>query len=97
MELSNTGSVVVQGFNARFTAEGKWLVSRLGRTIGSVDSLEEVEPLIDRYRERVRARLVDAQRENQRRKESQASPEEKRATLLRKVANFVERATAAGH
>jgi len=63
MQLSTTGSVIVDGFHATFTAEGKWLVSRRGKSIGSVDMLDEVPTLITRHRERVRERLARIEEE----------------------------------
>lgn len=68
MELNATGSVIIEGFISRFTAEGKWLISRHGKSIGSVDSLAEVTPLIAAHRERVIARLAHVEREAAERK-----------------------------
>jgi len=68
MRLSTTGSVIVDGFHATFTADGKWLVSRRGKSIGSVDMLDEAPALIARHRERVRERLARVEEERQLRK-----------------------------
>ena len=61
MQLTRSGTVKIDGHNARFTNEGKWLVSRHETFIGEVDTLEEVSGLIARHLERVRARLARAQ------------------------------------
>jgi hypothetical protein len=69
MNMTATGAVKVNGYLARRTDDGDWQVSRLGTSIGYVDSLDEVEGLIAGHLERVRARLSLVQRKAQERKE----------------------------
>ena len=69
MQLTNTGAIRIESHLARFTDDGKWMVSRLGTILGYVDSLAEVAPLIEKHRERVRARLAFVQRKAEERKQ----------------------------
>jgi hypothetical protein len=61
MKLTQNGTIKIGGYNARRTVEGDWHVSRFETSLGYVDSLDEVEGLIERHKEKVRARLARAQ------------------------------------
>jgi len=58
MELTNHGMVKSGCHNVMRTEDGRWMVSRSGTLIGYVDSLAEVDGLIEGQREAVRARLA---------------------------------------
>ena len=58
MELSQHGTIMIDGCKARHNAYGKWDVSRSGIHIGEVDTLAEVPILIERQRDAVRKRLA---------------------------------------
>ena len=58
MELSQHGTIMIDGCKARHNAYGKWDVSRSGIRIGEVDTLAEVSDLIVRQRDVVRERLA---------------------------------------
>ena len=62
MKLQNSGTITLNGHNIRRAADGTWVVSRKGITLGSVDLLMEVQPLIDAHLARVKARVVMSQR-----------------------------------
>ncbi len=68
MKLTATGTIKVEGYSVRRTTEGDWHVSRFETSIGYVDSLAEVDSLIARHKEKVRARLEMAQRKAEERK-----------------------------
>lgn len=63
MELSQHGTVTIDGCKARHDAYGKWQVSRSGIHIGEVDTLAEVPILIERQRVVVRERLARVEAE----------------------------------
>lgn len=58
MELSQHGTIMVDGCKVRHNTYGKWDVSRSGIYIGEVDTLAEVPILIERQRDAVRERLA---------------------------------------
>ena len=58
MELSQHGTIMIDGCKARHNAYGKWDVSRSGIHIGEADTLAEVPILIERQRVVVRERLA---------------------------------------
>ena len=58
MELSQHGTITIDGCKARRNAWGKWDVSRSGIHLGEVDSLAEVASLIERRKDDVRQRLA---------------------------------------
>lgn len=66
MKLNASGTISgnLDGFsyNARLTEDGKWMVTRLQRIVGIVDTLAEIDGLIMKHRERVRARLAEIER-----------------------------------
>lgn len=68
MKLTQTGTIKVDGYSVRRTKEGDWHVSRFETSLGYVDSLDEVDGLIARHKEKVRARLAMAQRKAEERK-----------------------------
>ena len=74
MQLTTTGAIRIDGHLARFTDDGKWMVSRCDTVLGYVDSLAEVSPLIEKQRERVRARLALVQRKADERKAEERMP-----------------------
>ncbi len=76
MELTITGAIRIDGHLARFTDDGKWMVSRSGTVLGYVDTVDEIVPLIEKNRERVRARLALVQRKANERKAEQQMPAE---------------------
>lgn len=78
MQMLSGGSVDVDGYLARRTSEGRWLVSRKGAVVGYVDLLAEVSGLIDQHREKVRAHLADIAR---RMAERKARDENERAMV----------------
>ena len=86
MEMTATGAVKINGHLVRRTDDGDWQVSRLGTSIGYVDTLEEADGLIARHLERVRARLALVQRK----------AGERRAEEIRELA-LVTGATKRGH
>lgn len=61
MQLRESGSIRHEGHNIRFTADSKWMVSRNEKVLGYVDTLGEVDALISRHLDKVRARLRRAQ------------------------------------
>jgi hypothetical protein len=61
MQLRASGTIKHAGHNIRFTADAKWMVSKNEKVIGYVDTLGEVDGLISRQLEKVRARLRLAQ------------------------------------
>lgn len=73
MKLKNSGTVSLNGYNLRRAADGTWVISRKGTTIGSVDLLCEAQPLIDAYLVRVKDRVVRAQRVADERKAEEAA------------------------
>lgn len=81
MQLTNSGAIKINGHLARFTDDGKWMVSRFDTVLGYVDQLTEVAPLIEQHREQVRARLALVQRKAEERKAEaeEGMPEEIRA------------------
>ena len=58
MILKSGGTIVIDGCNVLRTAGDQWYVSRNGTMVGEVDTLGEVEGLIARRKEEVRARLL---------------------------------------
>lgn len=58
MQLTEHGTVRVNGHLARFTTGDGWMVSRYGKILGYVDTLAEVEALIAKNLERVRKHLA---------------------------------------
>tara|TARA_R110000824_G_scaffold362958_1_gene550962 strand:+ start:1977 stop:2210 length:234 start_codon:yes stop_codon:yes gene_type:complete len=58
MELSQHGTITIDGCKVRHNAYGRWDVSRSGINIGEVDTLAEVPILIERQRVVVRERLA---------------------------------------
>lgn len=84
MELTTTGAIRIDGHLARFTDDGKWMVSRHGTVLGYVDSVGEISPLIEKERERVRARLALVQRKAEERKAEEKMPAEILAATKRK-------------
>ena len=58
MELSQHGTITIDGCKVRHTAYGTWQVSRSEILIGEVDSLAEVPSLIERRKDDVRQRLA---------------------------------------
>lgn len=58
MQLTEHGTVTINGYLARFTVGDGWMVSRCGKILGYVDTLAEVEGLIAKNLERVRAHLA---------------------------------------
>lgn len=61
MQLRETGTIRHEGHNIRLTADSKWMVSKHEKVIGYVDTLAEVDSLIQRHLEKVRTRLRLAQ------------------------------------
>lgn len=61
MKLTQSGTIKVDGYSARRTDEGDWHVSRFETSLGYVDSVDEIQGLITRHKEKVRARLAMAQ------------------------------------
>ncbi len=75
MELTITGAIKIDGHLARFTDDGKWMVSRSGAVLGYVDTSDEIVPLIEKNREKVRARLALVQRKAEERKAEEEAEE----------------------
>ncbi len=73
MELKPGGTIVVDGCSVLRTAGDRWYVSRNGTMVGEVDTLDEVEGLITRRKEEVRARLVRLGAEAARKAEAEAT------------------------
>ncbi len=63
MELSQHGTITIDGCKARHNAYGKWDVSRSGIHVGEADTLAEVSALIVRQRDVVRERLARVEAE----------------------------------
>lgn len=74
MQLTTTGAIKIDGHLARFTDDGKWMVSRSGTVLGYVDMVDDIVPLIEKNRERVRARLAFVQRKADERKAEERMP-----------------------
>ncbi len=73
MKLTKHGTIEIDGHLARFTPNNGWMVSRLGRILGYVDILDEVQPLIAKNLERVRSHLAMVTQQAQERKEEEAA------------------------
>lgn len=77
MQLTEHGTVTINGYLARFTIGDGWMVSRCGKVLGYVDSLAEVEELIAKNLERVRSHLAMVTRQAIERK-AEAEADDKR-------------------
>lgn len=60
MELKDSGTIQVDGYNVRRTDDNRWLITKAGTMISYVDTLAEVYPAIDYHVARVRARAAKA-------------------------------------
>ncbi len=61
MQLKNSGTIQVDGYNVRRTANERWLITKAGVVVEYVDALAEVYPAIDYHIARVRARAAKAE------------------------------------
>lgn len=68
MQLKDSGTIQVDGYNVRRTDGNQWLITRCGVVVDYVDSLAEVYPAIDRNAERIRDRVAKAEADNEARR-----------------------------
>ncbi len=61
MNLRDSGTIQVDGYNVRRTAANQWLITKAGEVVSYVDMLSEVYPAIDYHVARVRARSARAE------------------------------------
>ena len=72
------GVILVDGCNVMRTGDEKWSVSQDGTWIGQVELLSEIEPLITRHRDAVRARVTRLESEAAQRRENTYTDESMR-------------------
>lgn len=72
MNLKDTGTIQVDGYNVRRTNSNQWLITKKGTVIAYVDTLAEIYPAIDFYVAKVRARAAKAEADLAQAKEREA-------------------------
>lgn len=65
MQLGKSGTIKIDGCQARFTAEGQWVVSKHGKILGHVDSLAEIPNMIRQRRQAIFDHLAEIERRHQ--------------------------------
>lgn len=61
MQLKESGTIQVDGYNARRTDDNQWLVTKAGVVVDYLDSIVDIYNAIDEHETRIRARADKAE------------------------------------